>query len=92
VTAGLRAVPGDSQRWVVAAGPGTAGMGRGRPRLGCPECSVGPPFRGLGPLGVGQVARAQVRSTRVRPRPRRLRRFSAAVRHLSQALFLVVPW
>jgi hypothetical protein len=76
---------------VVAVGPGTAGMGRECSWLGCSECSVGPLFGGSGPLGVDQVVSAQVRSMRVRPWPRRLRRFSAAVRHLSQALFLVVP-
>ena len=39
----------------------------------------------------GQVARTQAPSRRVRPLPSRLRRFSAAVRRLSQAWFLAVP-
>ena len=39
----------------------------------------------------GQVARIQVPSRRVSPRAARLRRFSAAVRRLGQAWFLVTP-
>jgi len=46
---------------------------------------------GLGLEAAGQVASAQPLSRRVRPRPTRLRRFSAAVRRLSQAWFLVTP-
>jgi hypothetical protein len=39
----------------------------------------------------GQVASTQAPSVRVRPRPRRVRRLTAAVRRLSQAWFLVTP-
>jgi Glyoxalase/Bleomycin resistance protein/Dioxygenase superfamily len=49
------------------------------------------PFRGCGAPEAVQVARTQVPSRRARPRPMRLRRFNAAVRRLSQALFLTVP-
>ena len=42
-------------------------------------------------LAAGQAASTQVPSPRVRPLPSRLRRFSAAVRRLSQAWFLAVP-
>ena len=45
----------------------------------------------LAALLAGQVASTQAPSRRVRPLPSRLRRFSAAVRRLSQALFLAVP-
>ena len=42
-------------------------------------------------LDFGQVARTQAPLRRPRPRPGRLRRFTAAVRRLSQALFLACP-
>ena len=57
-------------------------------RLACP----GVPAAGRNPVpGAGQVASTQAPPCRVRPLPIRFRRFSAAVRHLSQAWFLATP-
>ena len=44
-----------------------------------------------GGAAVGQVTSTQAPSQRARPWLSRLRRFTAAVRRLSQALFLAVP-
>ena len=65
--------------------------GAATPAAGLVECSVDPLSVVRALLGADQVARTQIPPTPVRPRPMRLRRFSAAVRYLSQALFLVVP-
>ncbi len=58
--------------------------GRG-PAAGLP---AGLAVAAAGSRAAGQVARTQAPSWRARPRPSRLRRFTAAVRRLSQAWFL----
>ena len=86
VAVGVRAIPGAA----AVGGRGWAEHGR----YGAGVLAVVLPGVLGGPLwwsrasGVDQVARAQVRSRRVKPQPTRLRRFSAAVRHVSQAFVL----
>ena len=59
----------------------------GRPAAGLP----GAGGRAEPVAGAGQVASTQAPPCQVRPRPIKVRRFSAAVRRLSQAWFLVTP-
>ena len=59
----------------------------GRPAAGLP----GAGWRAEPVAGAGQVASTQAPPCQVRPRPIKVRRFSAAVRRLSQAWFLVTP-
>ena len=91
----LAVVYGGSSRRVLAVPAPAAAPAAVQDRAGALPGGAGPaarqacrPAAGLIP---SQVASTQAPSRRVRPLPSRLRRFSAAVRRLSQAWFLATP-